>query len=329
MPLARAFGGAERLLHTLQRRAPEHGVELRVVYHEDGPSVRDGDAVVPLGRFRDARAGARAVRSLRRIVRDERPDLLLAWLPRSYPYLVAAAGRTPTAWWQHHNGEGEAALTRLVTALPARGIVCTSQAVADIQARLRPRRRLLVVHPGVEPPPPDIPDLRPQLGIAPDAVVAALPGRLVAWKGQDRFLAALRQTPGVTGLIIGGGDPAAEERLREQGTAIVTGHVDDPTPYLALSDLVVNASENEPFGMTLIEALALGRPVVAVDNGGPREIVRDGVDGVLVPDGSPAALAAGIRRLRDLGLHPAGREQFTAAAFARRAADALRSLVRS
>lgn len=331
MPLGRAFGGAERLLQTLVRRAPEQGIDVRVVYHEPGPSP---GPVVALGRFRDVRTGARAVRALRALVARERPDLVLAWLPRAYPYLLAAAGRTPTAWWQHHNGEGEQALTRLVTALPSRGIVCTSQAVADIQARVPPRRRLLVVHPGVEEPvvpgPEELARLRARLGIAPDAVVAALPGRLAPWKGHDRFLAALERVPPITGLVVGGDDPRAAERLRSRG-AIVTGHVEDPTPFLALADVVVNASENEPFGMTLPEAMALGRPVLAVGRGGPREIVRDGVDGVLVPDGSPDAIAAGLRRvLAAPGLGAAGRERyaerFTARAFAARAADALRSL---
>ena len=93
-------------------------------------------------------------------------------------------------------------------------------------------------------------------------------------------------------------------------------------------DIVVHASNREPFGRVLLEAMAAGRPVIAPREGGPLEIVADGETGLLVPPRDPDALAAAMvslledppgappcdarrarawRRLRHPGAHPRGR----------------------
>jgi glycosyltransferase involved in cell wall biosynthesis len=65
-------------------------------------------------------------------------------------------------------------------------------------------------------------------------------------------------------------------------------------------DVAIHASTNpEPFGRVLIEAMALGRPLVAPREGGPLEIVVDGETGILVPPRDASALAAAIERLID------------------------------
>ena len=74
----------------------------------------------------------------------------------------------------------------------------------------------------------------------------------------------------------------------------MTGQVPDAGPYVELMDVAVNASEEEPFGIVLIEAMAAGVPVVAVARGGPCDIVESGVSGVLAPSGEPGALADAI-----------------------------------
>jgi glycosyltransferase involved in cell wall biosynthesis len=66
-------------------------------------------------------------------------------------------------------------------------------------------------------------------------------------------------------------------------------------------DVFVHTSRFEPFGMVVIEAMALGKPVVASAEGGPTEVITPGVDGLLSPYGDPQALAASILRYLDDG----------------------------
>jgi len=74
-----------------------------------------------------------------------------------------------------------------------------------------------------------------------------------------------------------------------------TGYRDDPLGLIASLDVAVHATiEPEPFGRVILEALALGVPMVATALGGPLEIIEDGVSGYLVPPADPDALAARV-----------------------------------
>jgi glycosyltransferase involved in cell wall biosynthesis len=121
-------------------------------------------------------------------------------------------------------------------------------------------------------------ELRNRLGIPAGRVVIGIVGRLQPWKGQHRFLravAALRaRGHNIHGLVVGGNayglSPGYQEwlhkfahDLRIENDVTFTGHVSDAGPYLQLMDVSVNASIGEPFGIVLLEAMALSVPVVA------------------------------------------------------------------
>ena len=79
---------------------------------------------------------------------------------------------------------------------------------------------------------------------------------------------------------------------------VFTGQVDAPEAWYAAADVVVHASvQPEPFGLVLLEAMASECALIAAGAGGPREVVEDGTNGVLVPPGDPAALAGALERL--------------------------------
>ena len=145
-------------------------------------------------------------------------------------------------------------------------------------------------------------------------------GRLDRWKGQDVFLRAAslvaRRRPDarfavVGGALIGyeGSYPDDLERLAaELGLADrvhFAGHQDDPYPWLDALDVAVLASEAEPFGLVVVEAMVLGTPVVATAPGGPEEIVEHGRSGLLVPSGAHEELATAILRVLDDRVSPA------------------------
>lgn len=150
-------------------------------------------------------------------------------------------------------------------------------------------------------------------------------GRLTPWKGQDVAIAAvgallLAGRPLVL-RVVGGAltqsDRAFEQRLRAMATpygpaVTFEGEVDDVRPHYCWSDAVLHAAtQPEPFGRVVVEAMASGRAVIASDDGGPREIIRDDIDGWLSPPGDVAAL---IAKLRDLVQSPSSVARIAAAA---------------
>ena len=136
-------------------------------------------------------------------------------------------------------------------------------------------------------------------------------GRLVPQKGFDRLIPAFATVsssrPGWRLTIWGEGpDRPALELLRDSvGIAhrvALPGMTDDPGTALASATLFVLSSRWEGFPTVLGEAMALGVPVVSVDcPSGPADIVRDGIDGILVAPDDAAALADGLARLMDDG----------------------------
>jgi glycosyltransferase involved in cell wall biosynthesis len=88
-------------------------------------------------------------------------------------------------------------------------------------------------------------------------------------------------------------------RLHLQQRAILHGRIGRPQEALASIDVLVLPSAAEGFGLVLIEAMAAGVPVVATNVPGIRDVVEDGVTGLLVPAGSPPQIASAIRRLHE------------------------------
>jgi glycosyltransferase involved in cell wall biosynthesis len=139
--------------------------------------------------------------------------------------------------------------------------------------------------------------------------------RVVPWKGLHVFLEAmamvLRSNPNAVGLVVG--DPADDssyaEYLRTLSASLglgdrvrFVGFRSDALTIMGAADVVVHSAiKPEPFGRVIIEAMALGKPVIAAAAGGPLESVVSGVDGILVPPGQPDLLA---RALEDLLANP-------------------------
>ncbi|MGF1591437.1 MAG: glycosyltransferase family 4 protein [Pleurocapsa sp.] len=132
-------------------------------------------------------------------------------------------------------------------------------------------------------------------------------GRLTKQKGFDLLLQAFGQVapqhPGWQLIILGKGELQQQlEQMRDDlglsGRVIFTGALSNPFTVLKQAKLFVMASRNEGFPMAHGEALACGLPVVATDcPSGPSEMIRDGVDGILVPNQDVAAFAAAMDRL--------------------------------
>lgn len=150
------------------------------------------------------------------------------------------------------------------------------------------------------------------LGLADDALVVGTVGNLAPKKDQAGLLQAMviltTRYPELRLVLIGSGP--LEVALRRQADSmgigrrvLFAGSRDDVPELLPAFDLFVLSSRHEGLSIALIEALAAGLPCVATKVGGIPEVIEDGRDGILVPAGQPAALAAAMDRvLSDDGL---------------------------
>ncbi len=178
-----------------------------------------------------------------------------------------------------------------------------------------PLERITIVHSGiglpVAAPEEHSRALRKGLGILPDDLVVGIVAHILPHKGFDdliRALALIREkTPGVRCVIVGGAPRKRylrrlldlAERLSVRDRLILVGFQDEVAPFLRVMDLVALPSRTEGFPVTILEAMAASRPVVATSVGGVSEAVRDGRTGILVPPGDPRRLAEAIIGLLD------------------------------
>jgi glycogen synthase len=128
-------------------------------------------------------------------------------------------------------------------------------------------------------------------------------GRIDERKGIDTAIRALEQLPPEATLrVVGSGDDAAEERLRALASDRVTFEGIVPREQLPQIDAAADAllfpvRWREPWGVVPLEAMGIGRPVIATGRGGSGEYLRDGGNALLFDAEDPAALAAQVRRL--------------------------------
>jgi L-malate glycosyltransferase len=153
-----------------------------------------------------------------------------------------------------------------------------------------------------------------------DKFVIGAVSRLRREKGIDVLVKAFSLLPELhktSHLLIVGDGPdlnelkAMAEKAEISDIVTWTGELprNDALGAVCLMDLVVVPSREEGFGLTAIEAMALGKPVIASNTGGLTEIVKDGINGYLVPAGDPAALA---RKIKFLSTRPETNSQLGA-----------------
>lgn len=276
-----------------------------------GTEIVDDVEVRRLGGL--ARYYPRSVIETRRLTRDDEVDVVVECLNKVPWYAPAWSAKPVLALCHHLFGEvafqqvswpvaaGVWTLERGIPALYRRTpfIAISESSRDDLVRRGIPAERVGVSHPGIDRPTFEA-DVR-----APRAQRVIFVGRLEAYKKVDVMLRAMKRLEGrfpEAEIVIIGRGPAAEglERLatelglgpRTRFTGFVP--VDERDRLLAEARVCVFPSEKEGWGLTVIEANAVGTPVVATDADGLRDSVSDGETGFLVPDEDVEAFAARI-----------------------------------
>ena len=323
---AAVIGGAETLSATLAHGLP--GVNVTVLTQRAVAGTFDPGAIrlIP---FDDYGLNApydyglpnawRYAQVLSKVVASERPDAVLAVMHAASIFLALASLAHPrlfagvrrvgsihgqvSAYFKSLGRPMSRAERLFVSLMLARlhRVVLPSKGVLDDLAALFPRaiRRAQVIYNGV-----DIARIRalaqavrPIPKEQPWIVMAA---RLSRQKDHATLLRAWREIADRTParlVLVGDGEerPAIERLAQALGIAdrvTITGFLDNPFPILGAADAVVLSSHYEGFGLALVEAMALGRPVIATDcPSGPAEIVQTGREGFLVAPGDSHELA--------------------------------------
>jgi glycosyltransferase involved in cell wall biosynthesis len=277
-----------------------------------------GVPVWPIGKR--LKADPAALVRLSKRMQAGRFDVVQTWIYAANVYgrIAARWARVPVVLTcemaaDQWKGRTERAIDRRLAAWTDR-VVGNSQAVVDFyrDAVGIPASKLCRIDSGIGPAPAlDAVGIgvREELGIAPGVPLVVFAGRLARQKGVDVLLDALdllqHIRPDLTTLIAGDGPERArlEERARAftllGGRTRFLGHREDVPRLMAAADVVVLPSRYEGLPNVLLEAMQLGKPVVATAAPGSAEVIVDRETGRLVPVDESNSLARAIRDLVD------------------------------
>jgi L-malate glycosyltransferase len=299
---------------------------------------------------------ARGAQAVRRVVRAVQPDVVHANSVRAGLICAAARCRDEPPLLVHiRDCLPPGRVSRLTLAALRRHATILVANSAYTARTLNAEHGVRILHSPVDtelyrPGRLTASEARARLGLPADAFVLGVVAQITPWKGQDaaiRALAALHDNHGRDAhLALVGSTKFVHratrfdnraylndlhrlaERLNVGDRVVFTGERSDIPTVLEALDFLLVPSWEEPFGRSVVEALAMGTPVVATSVGGPAEIIDDGVEGRLLPPREPDLWAGALVELmaapevvRDMGR--AGRVRAQDFALTRHAAQAV------
>lgn len=318
-------GGAERVAAMLCNHWVEHGCEVTLMptFSGRGECMYPLDERVRLDYLAD-RVGShsrslfnkmRRFVVLRRAIRKIEPDVIVSFHPHvnvaavfssmglEIPVVVSERTYPPVI----PLSRGLDRLRRFAYSRATKVVVQTNKALAWLRMYCPKARGVVITNPIVYPLPKMAPVLEPTSVLGRDRLAVLAVGRLGEEKGFDKLIEAFGKVaeryPDWDLVILGGGEE--RERLERQRENIglsnrihLPDRVGNPGDWYSRAEFYVMSSRFEGFPNTLLEAMAYGLPVISFDcDTGPADIIREGVDGFLVP---PAEGVDGLVRAMEI-----------------------------
>lgn len=317
-------GGAERVvtLHAKGLADRGHKVTVITLYGKelDFYSLPQGVCRLALDIMGDSKNIIHALRSnfyrlarLRQAIKSTNPDIVISHLTPTNVLTILSLAQSgiPVIVSEHSEpkmfsyGKPWSILRRILYPYAA-NLVSVSQGVDEGFNWLSLEKKTVIYNPFVVPNNQnDLTDLPSSVDMNKHWIVSM--GRLTHQKGFDILLSAFAKIashhPDWQLLILGKGElrESLEKMIEDlglSGRVILTGVIKNPSAVLRKAKLFVMSSRHEAFPMAHGEAMACGCPIIATDcQSGPREIIRHGIDGILVPNGDITALAAAMNKL--------------------------------
>jgi len=317
------IGGTQTVVREMATRLAERGHQVSVVAPgQRGHTVEEGVAVHRLPQLQPSPLGYTLMQL--RILTLLRDSDVVHQFHQAYGLASLLARR----WWGHplvitligydtYDFARMPWVKRRITLAASEAadrVVATSEDMRSKAHELGTKRPIEVIACGVtmrRPDPAQVAGLRDKLDLQAGSPVFISVQRLHSVKGPDTLLDAWAALP-YRLLVVGGGELEAQlrHRVQKEGLVQVTmvGEVDPQTlpNYYALADVQIHHTHYEAFGMSVVEGMASGLPIIATRVGALPDLIRDGETGLLVPPGDAAALADAVRQLaRDEALREA------------------------
>lgn len=315
---AREIGGGEKHLADLANELADRGHEIFAAIAPGSPlraelSSLQSENIIEI-RMRNALSVPSGLQ-LSRFVRERHIEIIHAHIARDYPLAAVAAGRSGARLVLTRHVLFPLSKIHRLTLRRTSRVIAVSEAVAHgLRAQnIFPAGTIVTIHNGIDVARFDqgtsgtrFPPVR-QAPAAPTTrrLRVGMVGHLAPIKGQDEFIRAAaivsRVHEGVD-FIIAGEDKSRERENRASVEKLIrdlelkdrvqlTGWVDDVAGLLATLDLFVSPARAEPFGLSIVEAMAAGVPVIATASEGAREIIDPEESGRIVAIGDVEALA--------------------------------------
>lgn len=291
-------GGAERFFVNLAQAVGRRGIEQQFVIRPGRSWKRELQHLGPILENRGRRfspSGLLLQWTLRRLVQQWKPHMVLAWKPRSAHFIPNVQGPVKLARLGDFpfNLKHFDSCDMLVVNNPAIGERCKQMGWG------RP------IHVISNFPTPVViqPVDRASLATPSNAFVIANAGRLVENKGFDLLVKMLPQLPDVHAWLIGDGPEREKLEQMAQDCGVkarchFTGWVKEPINYLAAANALVMTSRHEPLGNVVLEAWQAGIPVISTRSEGPDWFMTDGQDGLLVDIDDLEDLTKAVHRIQ-------------------------------
>lgn len=309
------IGGAGIWLLNFLGTYDRDAIEMAVVLPRSGalvPRVEElGVRVIEADGISDRSFSQEGVGAMRRIFCKERPDIVHthASLSARIAAKMCGVGVVNTRHCLEAPKHGAKKLVyRMVNSCLSDRVIGVAEAVCDnLRSDGISERKLRLVYNGIAPlavlSPEERATVRREYGIPEGSIAVGIAARLEPVKNHRMFLkmarAVISEDERTVFVIAGTG--SLEEQLRSEAEeaglgdrVIFTGYVKNVERLVNAIDVYALTSDSEALNISLLEAMSVGRPVVATDVGGTPEIVENGVSGVLVPAGDAAAAARAV-----------------------------------
>ena len=309
--VAEAAGGVEKYLQTLFKYNDKEQVENILVCSQNYDykkmkSLADRVIVLKMAHQINPSSDIKVEKALRRIIKQLKPDIVYAHSSKAGALArIADLGLknrviyNPHGWaFNMQQSAKKKEMYKLVEKISAHfcdKIICISDAEKEsaLREKICKPSKLQVIYNGIdlEEIKNTIPKTRAELNIPKDAFVVGMVGRLSKQKAPDVFVKAAKlikdKIPNAYFLMVGDGELRGQvESLSNQydlgSSFLITGWVDNPTAYMKIMDVGMLLSRWEGFGLVLPEYMACGVPIVATNVDAIPNIIRDGVNGMLV-----------------------------------------------